>query len=29
MREAQIRRETRLARRQRILDARAAGEDAV
>ena len=29
MREAQIRRETRLARRQRILEARAAGEDAV
>jgi len=29
MREALIRREARLARRQRILDARAAGEDAV
>ncbi|MEA2534864.1 MAG: hypothetical protein QOJ93_2675, partial [Actinomycetota bacterium] len=29
MREALIRRETRLARRQRILEARAAGEDAV
>jgi acyl-CoA hydrolase len=29
MREAQIRRETRLARRHRILEARAAGEDAV
>jgi acyl-CoA hydrolase len=29
MREAQIRRETRLARRQKILEARAAGEDAV
>ncbi len=29
MREAEIRREARLARRQRILEARAAGEDAV
>ena len=29
MREAQIRREARLVRRQRILEARAAGEDAV